>query len=221
LIRWKLAPLAVGVSLLSVFLTSTGCGSSNANVRLVNAITGTSSVDMLLDNKNTISGISYGTASGYVKVGGGSHNLIVEVTGNTSPLINQTFSFSSGDTTVVATNSSAVVLTDDNSAPSSGNIRIRVINASPSLGSADVYVVASGTSISGLNPTFSNLAYQSSSGYQSLAAGSYQVIFTPVGQQFAELTTNTQSFSTGQIRTVVALDNQGGGFTTSILSDLN
>jgi hypothetical protein len=160
LIRWKLAPLAVGVSLLSVVLTSTGCGSSNANVRLVNAITGTSSVDMLLDNKNTISGISYGTASGYVKVGGGSHNLIVEVTGNTSPLINQTFSFSSGDTTVVATNSSAVVLTDDNSAPSSGNIRIRVINASPSLGSADVYVVASGTSISGLNPTFSRISIQ-------------------------------------------------------------
>ena len=218
--RWKLAPLAVGVSLLSAILTSTGCGSSNANVRLVNAMTGTSSIDMLLDNKSTISGISYGTASGYVKVGGGSHNLIVEITGNSSPLINQTSSLS-GDTTVVATNSSAMVLTDDNSAPSSGNIKIRVINASPSLGSVDVYVVASGTSISGINPTFSNLAYQSSSGYQTLAAGSYQVIFTPVGQQFAELTTNTQSFSASQIRTVVALDNQSGGFTTSILSDLN
>ena len=218
--RWKLAPLAVGVSLLSAVLTSTGCGTSNANVRLVNAMTGTSSIDMLLDNKSTISGISYGTASGYVKVGGGSHNLIVEVTGNSSPLINQTSSLS-GDTTVVATNSSAMVLTDDNSAPSSGNIKIRVINASPSLGSVDVYVVASGTSISGINPTFSNLAYQSSSGYQTVAAGSYQVIFTPVGQQFAELTTNTQSFSASQIRTVVALDNQSGGFTTSILSDLN
>lgn len=218
--RWKLAPRVVGVCLLSAVLTSTGCGSSNADVRLVNAMTGTSSIDMLLDNKSTISGISYGTASGYVKVGGGSHNLIVEITGNSSPLINQTSSLS-GDTTVVATDSSAMVLTDDNSAPSSGNIKIRVINASPSLGSVDVYVVASGTSISGINPTFSNLAYQSTSGYQTLAAGSYQVIFTPVGQQFSELTTNTQSFSASQIRTVVALDNQSGGFTTSTLSDLN
>ena len=42
-------------------------------------MTGTSSIDMLLDNKSTISGISYGTASGYVKVAGGSHNLIVEI----------------------------------------------------------------------------------------------------------------------------------------------
>jgi len=219
--RSKLAPLAVGVSLLSAVLTSTGCGSSNANVRLVNAMTGTSSIDMLLDHKSTITGIAYGTASGYVKAGRGSHNLIVENTGSSSPLINQTGSFSSGDTTVVATNSSAMVLTDDNSAPSAGNIKIRVINASPSLGSADVYIVASGNSIAGLSPTFSNLGYQSTSGYQTLAAGSYQVIFTPVGQQFAELTSNAQSFSATQIRTLATLDNQGGGFTTSVLSDLN
>jgi len=184
-------------------------------------MTGTSSIDMLLDNKSTITGIAYGAASGYVKTGGGSHNLIVEITGNSSPLINQTSSFSSGDTTVVATNSSAMVLTDDNSAPSSGNIKIRVINASPSLGNVDVYIVASGSSISGLSPTFSNLGYQSTSGYQTLTAGSYEVILTPVGQQFAEYTSSAQSFSATQIRTVVALDNQSGGFTTSVLSDLN
>jgi hypothetical protein len=220
-IRWKLAPLAVGVSLLSVVATSTGCGSSSANVRLMNAASGTTSVDMLVDNKNTVAGVAYGAASGYVKTGSGSHNLIIEVTGTSSPLINQTASFSSGDTTVVATDSSAMVLKDDNSAPSSGNIKIRVINASPSLSNVDVYVVTSGSSIGGVNPTFLNLAYQASSGYQTLAAGSYQVIFTPVGQQFAEYTSSAQSFSAGQVRTVVALDNQGGGFTASVLSDLN
>src|SRR5262249_18440447 len=149
---------------------------------------GTSSIDMLVDNKSTITAVAYGAASGYVKTGGDSHNLIVEVTGTSSPLINQTSSFSSGDTTIVATNSSAMVVTDDNSAPSSGKIKIRVINGSPSLGSVDVYIVSSGSSIGGVNPTFSNLAYQTSSGYQTLPAGSYQVIFTPVGQQFSEYT---------------------------------
>ena len=114
-----------------------------------------------------------------------------------------------------------MVLTDDNSAPSSGNIKIRVINASPSLGDVDVYIVSSGNSIAGLSPTFSNLGYQASSGYQTLAAGSYQVIFTPVGQQYAEYTSSSQSFSASQVRTVVALDNQNGGYTTSVLSDLN
>jgi hypothetical protein len=176
---------------------------------------------MLLDNKNTVTGVTYGAASSYVKVDRGSRNLIVELTGNSSPLINQTITVPSGNSTVVATNSGAVLLADDNSPPSSGNIKIRVVNASPSLGTIDVYIVTSGTSISGLGPTFSNLAYQTASGYQTLAAGSYQVILTPPGQQFAQYTSSSQSFSTTQVRSVVALDAQNGGFTAAVLSDLN
>ena len=114
-----------------------------------------------------------------------------------------------------------MVLIDNNGAPSSGNIQMRVINASPTLGTADVYIVTSGTSIAGLTPTFSNLAYQAASDYQSLAAGSYQVIFTPPGQQFAKITSSAQSFASGQTKTAVALDAQGRGFTTALLSDLN
>ena len=221
MIRWKLAPLAVGLSVLGVLFTTTGCGSSSTYARLVNAMSGFSSIDMLVDNKSTVTAVTYGAASAYVTVSSGSHNLIVESTGSTSPLINQTASFPSGDSTVLATDSGAVVLTDNNGAPSSGNIKMRVINASPTLGTADVYIVASGTSIAGLSPTFSNLGYQAASGYQSLAAGSYQVIFTPPGQQFAEITSSAQSFASGQIRTAVTLDAQGGGFTTAVLSDLN
>ena len=221
MIRWKLAPLAIGLSVLGVTFTTTGCGSSSTHARLMNAMSGISSVDMVVDSKSSVTGVTYGAASAYVTVNSGSHNLIVESTESTSPLINQTASFPSGDSTVLATDSGAVVLTDNNGAPSSGNIKIRVIKASPSLGTADVYVVASGTSIAGLSPTFSNLAYQAASGYQSLAAGSYQAIFTPPGQQFAEITSSAQSFASGQTRTAVALDAQGGGFTTAVLSDLN
>ena len=221
MIRWKLAPLAIGLSVLGLIFTTTGCGSSSTHARLMNAMSGISSVDMVVDNKSSVTGVTYGAASAYLTVNSGSHNLIVESSGSTSSLINQTASFPSGDSTVLATDSGAVVLTDNNGALSSGNIKMRVINASPTLGTADVYVVASGTSIAGLSPTFSNLAYQAASGYQSLAAGSYQVIFTPPGQQFAEITSSAQSFASGQIRTAVALDAQSGGFTTAVLSDLN
>jgi Domain of unknown function (DUF4397) len=187
----------------------------------MNAMGGISSIDMLVDNKSTVTGTTYGAASGYVTVTSGSRNLIVEATGTTSPLINQTISLPSGDSTVLATGSGAVVFSDNNGAPSSGNIKVRVINASPTLGTVDVYIVASGTSVAGVTPTFSNLGYQSASGYQALAAGSYQVVFTPPGQQFSEITSSAQSFASGQIRSVVALDAQNGGFTTAVLSDLN
>jgi len=48
------------------------------------------------------------------------------------------------------------------------------------------------------------------------------VIFTPSGQKFAELSSSSLSFSSGQVRTVLGLDIfGGGGVTTSVVSDLN
>ena len=219
--RWNLAPLAVGVSLVGAVLSTTGCGSTSSHARLMNAMVGISSIDMLLDNKSIVTGVGYGAASGYVNIASGSRNMIIESTGSSSPLINQTAAFPSGDGTVIATDSGAVVLTDNNDTPSSGNIKIRVVNASPTLGTVDVYIVTSGSSIAGTNPAFSSLNYQSATGYQTLAAGSYQVILTPPGQQFAVYTSSGQSFASGEIRSFVALDAQNGGFTTAVLSDKN
>lgn len=84
---WKLAPLATGLSILGlVFVfTPTGCGSGSTHARLMNAMSGFSSIDMTIDNKSAVTGTTYGAASGYVNVSSGSRNLIVESTGSTSP----------------------------------------------------------------------------------------------------------------------------------------
>ena len=209
--------------MLATLFVTAGCGSSsNARVRLMNAFLGQSSLDMLINSKSVATGVIYGSGSGYASVSSGSPNLQIENTGTTNVLVNQTISLGSkSDNTILTTGSGTVVLSDDNTAPSSGNIKIRVINASPTLGTADVYIVPSGTSITPGSPTFAGLAYQAASGYQSLAAGSYEVIFTQQGQASAVIDSNPLSFSSGQIRSVVGLDGQNGGFTTAVLSDLN
>jgi hypothetical protein len=219
---WKLAPVAIGLFALAAVLVNTGCGTSSSRVRLMNAFAGQSSLDMLINSKSVATGVIYGSASGYASVSSGSPNLQIENTGTTNVLVNQSISISSkSDNTILATGSGTVVLTDNNTSPSSGNIKIRVINASATLGAADVYIVPSGTGITPGSPTFASLAYQSASGYQSLAAGSYEVIFTQPGQAFAVIDSNPLSFSAGQIRSIVGLDGQNGGFTTAVLSDLN
>ena len=219
---WKLAPVAIGLFALAAVLVNTGCGSSSSHVRLMNAFVGQSTLDMLINSKTVASGVIYGSASGYASVSSGSPNLQIENTGTTNVLVNQSISIpSKGDNTILATGSGTAVLTDNNTAPSSGNIEIRVINASATLGAADVYIVPSGTGITPGSPTVASLAYQSASGYQLLAAGSYEVIFTQPGQAFAVIDSNPLSFSAGQIRSIVGLDGQNGGFTTAVLSDLN
>lgn len=215
--------LTLVLFITATMIFTTACGSSHATqTRLLNAFPSTTTLDMLIDGKNVATGVAYGAASGYASVSSGSRSLQIEPTGTTSPLFSQTATFGSGtNSTVLATNSGASVLTDQNSAPASGDISIRVINASLSLGTVDVYVVASGTDINTVSPTFSSVNYATATSYQSVAAGSYQVIFTLPGQKFALISTSAMSFNAGQVRTVVGLDGLTGGFSTAILSDLN
>jgi hypothetical protein len=47
------------------------------------------------------------------------------------------------------------------------------------------------------------------------------VIFTEPGQKVPAISSSPLSFSGGQVRPVMGLDGQNGGFTTAVLSDLN
>jgi hypothetical protein len=97
----------------------------------------------------------------------------------------------------------------------------RIINASPGLGRADVYIVAPGTDLTTVSPTISSLAFEVASSYQLLAAGTYKVFFTLPGQKFAYIDSGSLSFSAGQVRTVLGLNGTSGGFTSAVLGDVN
>jgi hypothetical protein len=113
------------------------------------------------------------------------------------------------------------VLTDDNSAPASGDFKIRIVNASPNLGPADLYIVTPGIALTTVSPTLSNVGFGSTTSYQSLTAGNYEIELTSVGQKFAVVDTGSLTFSSGQVRTFVGLNNPSGGFTYAMLDDVN
>ena len=213
---------AVVLFTLCVLTILTACGSGSAKIRLINADPSTSNLDLLIDGKPLASSVAYGSASGYASVSSGSRHLQVEASGTSNVFSDQTISLSSAtDNSALFTGSGAMILNDNNSAPSSGNVSLRVINAAPSLGTADVYVVAAGTNLATFSPTFSSVTFPSASAYTTLAAGSYQIIFTPPGQKFGRITSSSLVFSSGQVRTIVGLNGQTGGFTVAVLSDLN
>ena len=68
--RLLFAAVALGVS--CVLLLATGCGSSTAHVRLLNALPIQSNLDMLIDSKDVASAVAYGAASAYVSASSGS-----------------------------------------------------------------------------------------------------------------------------------------------------
>jgi hypothetical protein len=223
----RLLPLCAGILCVGTILLIEGCGGGGSTrFRLMNAVPDESSLDVLVDSTTVASNVAYGTSTGYQSVKSGSRQVEIEPSGTTTSLLQQPISFASGsDTTIISSNFSSnvsnLVLTDDNSAPSSGDFKLRIVNAAPGLGPVDVYIVTPATDLSTVSPTLSNFAFDSASSYQSLTAGNYEVVLTPVGQKFAAVDTGSLSFSSAQVRTFVGLNSQSGGFFYAVLQDVN
>lgn len=211
----------------AIILLIAGCGGGGTTrFRLMNAVPDESNLEVLVNGTSVGSNVAYGTSTGYQSVKSGSQQVVIEPSGSSTALITQSISFSSGtDTTVIASNFSssiaALVLSDDNSAATSGDFKLRIVNSAPGLGPADVYIVTPATDLNTVSPTLSSLGFNSASGYQSLTAGSYEVILTPAGQKFPAIDTGSLSFVSGQVRTFVGLNSQSGGFSYAMLQDVN
>lgn len=187
------------------------------------------SLNFLLTTTTLATALAYPTATAYNSEAPGPYTVHVEPAGTTTTLINQglvlqpatSYTFIAAEAGFASPALTPILLTDDNSAPTSGQMKLRVVNASPDVGNLDVYVVSPGKCIQNINPTFTNLAFQSASSYQNLVPGNYELFFTPPNNPNKILIdSGVLSFSAGQIRTVVALDSTGG-YTSSTLDDVN
>lgn len=220
-----LSPALLIAGLLAL---TVACGSSSkTQARFVQASPDAGNLDVALNSKTTFTNVAFGQNTGYQSVPAGSQKLEVRTAGTTNDLISSTIDLGSGFTTILSTgylsSIAAVVLPDTNTAPSTGNVSLRVINASPTAGSIDVYIVAPGTSITGVTPTVAALAFRSASSYLSMAAGTYELIITPAGNTSTSYIDTTLSPAALQIRSLVVLDAVNGGFpiTLQTLADLN
>lgn len=223
--------LSVGFLALCGTVFLMGCGGGGigdkTNFRIMNATTDQTSITVMLDGTSVGSSIVYGSADDYAQTKSGSRHLQVEPATSTTIFLDQTINLAGGtsNTAIIANSSStssAILLTDDNVASTTtGNMKLRIVNAAPNLGTVDVYVLPSGTSINNATPAINSLAFESSSDYLNLAAGTYSIVFTPHGSLFAFFNTGDISFNAGQNRTVVTLNSVSGGFTIGTLKDLN
>jgi len=105
----------------------------NAMLRFVHTIPGANAVDIYTDGQLTISGLSFGTASTYVNVPAGDHQLKVTATGTTNSLWEQSVTTADGSaTTLVAATASDpnfLVYPEDLSPITMGKARLTAIHA--------------------------------------------------------------------------------------------
>jgi len=203
---------------------SGGSSSDTGQLRFVQASPSAPHVDMLIDGITETSNMAYGNSSGYISVKAGARHLQAVPVNSSSPLLDLSVPITnSGHTTVLLTGPGSgvksLVLTDGGTTSSTGNGYVRVVNASVSMGPADVYIVAAGDGINGVTPAASNLALNQDGGYTLTPAGNYEVFMTSPGTKSILLDTGPINLTALQNWTLLALDGASGGFTFELLDD--
>jgi len=228
------------VVLVGIAAFAASCGSSNADFRVFNAIATSpsnilgSAFDVWLNGSLLYSNLNFGGTqpnTGYKSVSSGSDTMEVFQTGtSTNPYINSPLNLGGSNTyTVVLTGTSpsgtngyaAAVKTDTNTAPTTGNVNIRIINAAINAsatvgGGFDIYILAPGTTPStpGVTPQVSKLTPVNASPYNGIStSGSLTVYVTAPGsrtqinnQPLSGLTAGTS------IRTIMLTDSGGASY---------
>jgi hypothetical protein len=231
----KALPLTLALAALSIFATSCG-SSSQSQVRVVQAISDeTTGLDINVNTTKVFTNIGFQgvqpTPPAYTKVASGSDTLEAVDTGTTTAVIANTSASLSGSsqyTVVMAgflngtgvTAPTFYLMTDNNSAPTSGNVEFRIIDASANTptGGFDVYIVQDPNQLG--TAAVSGLTLGQASSYQSVAVGTWFVVVTPHGNQIPDIS-QSYALTAGMIRTLVIVDNTNGGGISQIPLELN
>jgi len=199
-----------------------------ASVRVVHASPDAPDVDVLLDDAEVLGDVPYLTASDYLGVSAGDHNLKVNAAGTTTTVIDADLNLADGtDYTVIASGLAAaiepIVLQDDNSTPAAGNARVRAIHGAPGAPSVDIYITAPDADLETTIPLLVSVEFGDVADYIEAPAGDYQVRVTLAGTKTVVIDSGTLTLSSGQVRTAIAVDAVGGGapFDLLVLEDLN
>ena len=201
---------------------------TEAGVRVVHASPDAPSVDVLVDDAQVLSSVPYLGSSSYLEVPAGSRNVKVNAAGSSTTVIDADLPVTAGtDYTVIAgglaSDIAPIVLEDDRTAPSAGNVKVRAVHGAPSAPAVDIYVTAPGAVLEAATPALTNVPFGAASDYLAVPAGDYQVRVAPAGSKTVVIDSGTLTLVAGQVRTAIAVDSQGGGgpFDLLLLPDLN
>jgi hypothetical protein len=187
-----------------------------SRVRAVHASYDTGLVDILVDDVEVLADVPFKTASGYLEVPAGDRNVKVNAADTNITAIEVTPTLERGmDYTMLAVGTSIpntlepLLALDDNTAPTSGNAKVRVIHASPDAPAVDILVDDV--------IVLSNVPYKAISGYLEVPAGPHNIKVNATGTSTTVIDV-TPTLADGMIYTVIAM-NQLSDIEPVLLTD--
>jgi hypothetical protein len=179
-----------------------------SSVMAVHASPDAPAVDLLVDNAVAGTNLAFPNNTGYLTVNAGLRSIKVNAAGTATTVIDADLDFPAGtSTTVFAVDSlskiSAVVLSDDLTAPASGKAHVRFVHLSPDAPAVDV-------GVQGGAVVFGNKAFKEFTAFTPLDAGTYDLEVRLAGTSTVVLPLPGISLTAGKIYTVFARGFVGG-----------
>ncbi len=182
----------IALALLLIAVPVLAQEGGTAQLRFVHAIPGVAAIDVSIDGQPAASNLSYGTATTYIEVPAGAHQISVTQAGATAPLWEQEINPAGGTTlTLVAASASQSVFTvyqDDLNPLALGKARFTAVHAIAGASSVDV-ILADG------RPVIPGLQYNQPYGTLDLPAMSYDLAVVSAGQAISDALIPAQSSS--------------------------
>lgn len=213
-------------------ITAAYAQSTTGRLRVVHASPDAPAVDVLVDGAKVLENLPFREYSEYLPLSAGTHEVRINVTGTDTTVLQATPAISAGvDYTAAAVGFasgrspalSILLLTDNNALPSGSNIKVRVVHAAPSAPAVDVYVTTPFEALDMKTPVLAGVAFRAVSGYLEVPASLYQARIAVAGTKTIAIDSHRLVTWGGMIRTVIAVDQKGGGapFDFIILPDRN
>jgi hypothetical protein len=215
--------------LLSLVLASCGShSSSNANLRIVDAIPDAPAISVQLGtNSPIVTGMIFEQLTQYMSVPSGSQDFMVSANGGTSFAINQTLNMSSGSYTYIVygpiVSATGLLLNENNlPTPNSGTFNFRVTNVAAGIGPVDLYLTPAGTDLNTTSPSVSNVGFGGISSIVNINGGTLELRATQTGTKNVIYDTAPQAFTSGNsYEAVVFTKGSSRLVTIAILNDDN
>ncbi|MFN0164913.1 MAG: DUF4397 domain-containing protein [Bryobacteraceae bacterium] len=204
----------------------------NARIRVMHASPDAPAVDVLVDGSKVLASLPFREFSEYLSLPAKSYDVRVNVAGTSTTVLQANPTLAAGrDYTVIAVGRvsggdnplSILLLEDSNAEPVAGQVKFRVVHAAPGAPAVDVYVTTPFEALDAKNPVLSNVPFKVASDYLAVPIQMYQARVAVAGTKTVAIDSHRIATWGGMIRTVVAVDNRGGGapFDVILLPDRN
>lgn len=182
---WLLALGSLGIT--PMLGACTGGADGSSRIRVINATQGLSALDAYLDTTSIASSVASAAASSYYGADPDTYTLGLRSAGGAVNSVESSITLSKETSTsvvVMGTQSalSTAIYTENESSPSSGYAKLRLINGLQTGDGVDVYITTtSTTSLDNQSAAISNVAESGTSSFSKVSKGTYSLWITGNG----------------------------------------